>query len=186
VGTGSFPFDSSIHIRENPDKRLFREIRNGVDFGWTNPSAIVVVAYDYDGRVWVLDEFYKNQTSAADLLEKLNEFATLHGKGEVICDGSEPESIAKFKAGVPERSLLPVRASAYPHKREDGIRELGSRFEKTGDGLPRIFISSRCINLISELLEYKVDVKERDHAVDALRYALKLQSSAPLGAFRFG
>jgi hypothetical protein len=66
------------------------------------------------------------------------------------------------------------------------IAELGARFPKAGDGLPRLFISSRCINLISELLEYKVDVKERDHAVDALRYALKLQVAAPLHAFRFG
>lgn len=32
--------------------------------------------------------------------------------------------------------------------------------------MPRIFISPRCINLISEFLEYKVDIKERDHAVD--------------------
>jgi hypothetical protein len=52
--------------------------------------------------------------------------------------------------------------------------------------VPRLFISSRCINLISELLEYKDDVKERDHAVDALRYALKLQVTAPLRAFKFG
>ncbi len=54
VGSGSFPFDSSIHIREQTDKRQLREIRYGVDFGWVNPSAIVAVAYDYDGRVWVL------------------------------------------------------------------------------------------------------------------------------------
>jgi len=50
----------------------------------------------------------------------------------------------------------------------------------------RILILSCCISLISEFLEYKVDVKERDHAVDVLRYALKLQVTAPLGAFRFG
>ena len=57
---------------------------------------------------------------------------------------------------------------------------------KAGDGVLRIFISPHWINLISELLEYKVDVKERDHAVDALRYALKLQVAAPLRAFKFG
>jgi hypothetical protein len=53
-------------------------------------------------------------------------------------------------------------------------------------GCPRVFVSSCCISLISEFLEYKVDVKERDHAVDALRYALKLQVTAPLNAFKFG
>ncbi len=101
------------------------------------------------------------------------------GEGRSLCDKSEPESIVKM-----QKASLP--AQAYPHKREDGIRELGARFPKAGDGLPRLFISSRCINLISELLEYKVDVKERDHAVDALRYALKLQVTAPLNAFKFG
>ncbi len=186
VGSGSFPFDSSVHVRELLDRRLIREVRYGVDFGWVNPSAIIVIAYDYDGRVWALNEFYKNQTSAEDLLGQLQDFATEYGRGEVICDKSEPESIAKFCHGIPEKHLLPVRATAYPHKREDGIRELGSLFPKDQRGQPRIYISNRCTNLISELLEYNVETKERDHAVDALRYALKLQKTAPLNAFRFG
>jgi hypothetical protein len=186
VGAGSFPFDTSVHVRECPDKKLLKEIRYGVDFGWSNPSAIVCIGYDYDDRVYVLDEFYKPMVSKEDLLEKLGDFQALYGRGEVLCDSSEPEAIAKFNAGVPERRLLSIQASAYLHKREDGIRELGSRFPKAGDGLPRIFIARHCVNLISELLEYSVEVKERDHAVDALRYALKLKSYAPLGAFRFG
>lgn len=32
--------------------------------------------------------------------------------------------------------------------------------------MPQIFVSPRCITLISEFLEYKVDIKERDLAVD--------------------
>jgi hypothetical protein len=88
--------------------------------------------------------------------------------------------------GFSERKLLPIRALAYLHKREDGIRELGARFPKAGDGLPRIFIAKHCVNLISELLEYQEEVKEKDHAVDALRYALKLQNFPPLNPFRFG
>ncbi len=186
VGTGSFPFDSTLHVRELVDRRLIREIRFGVDFGWVNPSAIVVIAYDYDGRVWVLDEFYKNQTSAEDLLCQLQVFMKEYGRGEVLCDKSEPQSIAKFCAGVPSKGLFSVRAQAYASRREDGIRELGSLFPKDTRGQPRIYISKRCTNLISELLEYNVETKERDHAVDALRYALKLQKTAPLGAFRFG
>ena len=88
--------------------------------------------------------------------------------GPIFCDKSEPESIAKMvKAELPAR--------AYPHKREDGIRELGARFNKAGDGRARIYVSGRCVNLISELLEYNVEVKERDHAVDALRYAIELK-----------
>ena len=78
--------------------------------------------------------------SKEDLLQKLNDFQTLYGKGEVFCDSREPEAIAKFNAGFPERKLLPVRAAAYSHKREDGIRELGARFPKAVDGRTEILI----------------------------------------------
>ena len=81
---------------------------------------------------------------------------------------------------------MPVHASAYLHNREDGIRELGARFPKAGDGLPRIFIAKHCVNLISELLEYNIEVKERDHTVDDIRYGIPLKTPPPLGAFRFG
>jgi hypothetical protein len=180
VGAESFPFDSSIHVQEYPDVKLLREIRYGVDFGWTNPSAIVVVGVDGDDRVWVLDEFYKTRCSAEDLIVALNGFFTKYGVGNIFCDKSEPESIAKMqKAGLP--------AQAYLHKREDGIRELGARFNRAGDGYPRIYVSSHCVNLISELLEYNTEVKEHDHAVDALRYSLKLENQvAPVPAWSFG
>ncbi len=179
VGGGSFPFDSSVHVRELPDKGVIREVRFGVDFGWSNPTALLVVAYDGDGRVWVLDEFYKSQVGVTELIRVSKEFVVQYGNGEFLCDRSEPQSIANLQ-------MAGLRAKAYEFKREDGLRELGARFAKAGDGLPRVFISPRCINLISELLEYKVEVKERDHAVDALRYALKIQVAPPLRAFRFG
>ena len=58
------------------------------------------------------------------------------------CDRSEPESIAKFKRGFPDRGIRGFDASPYEFKREDGLRDLGARFMKAGDGRPRIFISS--------------------------------------------
>jgi hypothetical protein len=80
-------------------------------------------------------------------------FRKIYGAGHVVCDKSEPESIAKFRRGLPERGILGFAAEAYSHKREDGLRDLGARFAKTGDGCPRFYISSRCVNTISELLE---------------------------------
>jgi hypothetical protein len=37
--------------------------------------------------------------------------------------------------------------------------------------VPTIGFSKRCVNRISELLEYREDVKENDHATDTLRYS---------------
>lgn len=166
VGSGSFQFDATVNVAETDSKTL-REIRYGVDFGWTNPTAVIVMGYDGDGRVHVLDELYEKQLKTEDLIKGLQDFRQVYGEGEVLCDASAPETIdAIRRAGL--------NATGYHSKREDGIHELGGRFPKAGDGKPRIFVSQKCVNLVSELLEYKEDVKENDHAVDALRYSLKL------------
>jgi hypothetical protein len=62
----------------------------------------------------------------------------------------------------------------YTLKHQDNLRELGSRLTPASDGKPRQFLSKRCVNLISELLDYREDVKENDNATDALRYSLPL------------
>jgi hypothetical protein len=172
-------------VRECADVKVLK-IRYGVDFGWTNPSAIMVDGFDGDGRLWVLDEFYKVQSSAEDLIVALDGFRKIYAAGPVVCDKSEPESIAKFRRGLPERGISGFVAEPYMYKREDGLRDLGARFVEAGDGRPRFYISSRCINAISELLEYNIEVKERDHTIDGIRYGIPLKSTAPLGAFRFG
>ena len=64
-----------------------------------------------------------------------------------------------------------VYARKHEGKREDGIRELGSMLVKQGDGRCRLYIHSRCRNLISEMLVYDPE-KQFDHAIDALRYAV--------------
>ncbi|MHA2475329.1 MAG: hypothetical protein ACXAES_19090 [Promethearchaeota archaeon] len=184
IGEGSFEFDTSVHVKECTNIESLR-IRYGVDFGWTNPSAIMVDGFDGDGRLWVLDEFYKSHSSAEDLIIALDGFRKIYGAGPVLCDKSEPESIAKFRRGLAEKGISGFAAEPYTHKREDGLRDLGSRFAKGGDDRPRFYVY-RCVNAISELLEYDIEVKEHDHAVDAIRYGIPLQVAAPLGAFRFG
>jgi hypothetical protein len=83
-------------------------------------------------------------------------------------------------------AILGIGSEPYMHKRKDCLRDLGARFVKAGDGCPRFNISSRCVNAISELREYNIEVKERDHAVDAIRYGIALKSSATLNGFRLG
>lgn len=177
VGVGSFGFDATIHVREI-DLGLLKEIRYGVDFGWTNPTAIVAIGYDGDGRTWALDEVYQRQMRQEDIIQALIEFRQKYGEGEILCDPSNPETIDALRRAE-------LNASGYHAKREDGLREFGGRFAKTGDGQPRIFISKRCVNLTSELLEYREDVKENDHAVDAVRYALKLGPADEVTRARF-
>lgn len=164
VGTGSFNFDSTVHeIKEMPTS--LRSTVYGVDFGWTNPSAVVAVGFDGDDRAYILDEFYQNRIQTETIIEELKEMQEKHGKGRIFCDRSEPQTIDMFrKAGL----------NAYPDKskREDGIHDLGGRFHVQADGRPRIYVNSRCVNWIHEVMVYNAEVKENDHAVDATRYAI--------------
>ncbi len=129
-----------------------------------------------DGE-YVVDEFYKSETSDEELAEAALEIQKEWGRGEFFCDGRFPQAISKL-------CQVGINAKRYTFRREDGIRELGSRFAPSGDGQPRQFVSKRCVNLISELLEYKEDVKEHDHAVDALRYSLPLRPVSQISAKR--
>ena len=135
------------------------------DFGWTNPSAIVAVGFDNDGRAYVLDEFYQNRTQTETLIQELKEMLAQFGQGKIICDRSAPATIDMLHTAG-------LNAVADESKRDDGIRELGGRFMVQGDGKPRIFIASKCVNLIHEVMVYNSEIKENDHAIDALRYAL--------------
>jgi hypothetical protein len=179
VGTGSFDFDSTTHELKELQNIEIRDIVYGVDFGWTNPSAIVCVGFDNDGRAYIIDEFYQNRVQTETLIEELKLMQQEHGEGHVICDSSEPQTIDAFcKAGL--------IASGNQSKREDGIHELGGRFQVQGDGKPRIYVLSRCVNWIHEVMVYNAEVKENDHAVDATRYAIMSRAGAGKFDVSFG
>jgi len=177
AGTGSFDYDSTIHevviengyILRKHDKLPLIKVEDlvyfnkGVDFGWTNPSAALLIGYDGDDRSYILDEFYQNRTQTETLIEEIKEMG--HNECQVVCDSSQPQTIDVFcKAGLV--------ASGNKSKREDGIAELGGRFHVQGDKKPRIYVSSRCTHWINEVMVYNAEVKENDHAIDATRYAV--------------
>jgi len=165
VGIGSFDYDSIIHERKYIELSTLRSVVYGVDFGWTNPSAIVAVGFDGDGCAYVLDEFYQNRTQTETLIQELKEMLASYGQGKIICDRSAPATIDMLHTAG-------LNAVADESKRDDGIRELGGRFVVQGDAKPRIFIASKCVNLIHEVMVYNSEIKENDHAIDALRYAI--------------
>ena len=168
VDEGVFGFDVSRHVLDSVDLGIIRSWVYGVDFGWTNPAAIVAVGFDGDGRGYVVDEFYKSMAIDEELAAAAREYQKIYGQGPLICDSSEPQTIEKLRrAGL--------KAEGNKAKREDGIREIGSRLQLHGDRY-RLYVHRRCVNLISELQAYNPDKKERDHSVDALRYALSRSS----------
>lgn len=168
ISAGAFEFDYTVHVQLFEGlflKDNMRRIAYGVDFGWTNPSAVVAVGLDGDDRAFVTDELYRSRLSEDDLIAECELLESKWGRGIFWCDASEPRTITALR-----RAGLNARPNKS--KRDDGIRELGGRFKDAGDGRRRLYISPSCVNLIEELQLYDADKKEHDHAVDGLRYAM--------------
>jgi hypothetical protein len=144
----------------------------GVDFGWTHPSAIIAVKFDSDGRAYAVDEFYQRQTKTFDRIAAAKEMIKKWGNGKFICDPSEPLEIEEMR-------INGLNAIPNTSKREDGLSDIGGRLALAGDGRYRLYVSSQCVNLISELQTYDANKKENDDAVDSLRYSIVSKKAKP-------
>lgn len=162
-------FDRSKHLFDDfTQRRQIAEVLAGVDFGFTNPSVILRIEHDTDNHYWITSEWYKTQQTNAQLIE----YAKTLSVNIFYPDPAEPDRIKEMSdAGLNIREV-----SKDIEKGIDSVRELLKQ--------DRLHIHKDCINLINELETYRypdkkpehnepeVPVKENDHAMDAMRYAL--------------
>ena len=146
----------------------------GIDFGFTNPCAVLKVLRDKDNRYWVAGEWYKTGKTDAEVAEYVKSGVW----NAVYPDPESPSAIAEL-----QKRYLPVREVI---KNKDSIKY---GIGKIRDLLKqnRLKIHKSCQNLIWEFETYAYDqdapeketpLKEHDHALDALRYAIS--SDLPL------
>jgi PBSX family phage terminase large subunit len=155
------------HISDEEPKNIVDTIL-GIDFGYTNPACILPIKIDNDNNFWIKEEWYKSRQTT----EQIAEQALLYKSTKCYPDPAEPDRIAILnKHGLNCREVSKDIVAGV-----DRVRELF----KQG----RIHIHPDCKNLIWELETYRYPdkkpeknegekpVKENDHALDALRYAL--------------
>ena len=146
----------------------WKETIVGVDWGYTNPAAVINIKVDKDDNYWIFDEWYKTKQTTEQIIEVVKN----HKPNKVYPDPAEPDRLAELeKANLNVREVSKDIVAGI-----DRVREL---FKQN-----RIKIHHSCKNLIWELETYRYPdkkpdrneeekpVKENDHLVDALRYAL--------------
>lgn len=183
VGAGTIPFDYNIHVIKLGQfnrKEIVLWVY-GIDFGWTNPSCVLAIGFDYDGRAYVVDEFYEARVTEDRVLEEGRAMEKRWGRGRFYCDPTQLQTIN----WLCDNGLDAVKSEP---KRDEGIRHMAGYFPLAGDGRPRIYILSTCVNLIAELQVYDETRKEFDHAVDPLRYGLgsKMKMEGDVDAWILG
>jgi len=164
-------FNYSVHIyKDRPIPSAWSRYRS-IDFGYTNPFVCLFGAVDHDGRLYIYDEHYE----AKRLIGYHQEHVKRYGN----------ESLAVADHDAQERAELREHGINTKAAKKDvtlGIQRVSERLVVQPDGYPRLFISSRCKNLIREFGLYRwaevkegvnekeEPIKDNDHAMDALRY----------------
>ena len=161
-------FDASIHVRPR-DEQGIKSWYLCQDEGYTNPSVILLVGEDTDGRWHIFREWYERGKLQAEVVAKAVEWC----KEKVIIVDAVDESAAGLIADLANNN---VPARAAKGRVLDGIQKVQDRLKVQGDGKPRLTVDPSCINTINEFESYvwkperDEPVKENDHALDALRY----------------
>lgn len=172
-------FNRDRHL-VSTDIEVYTKYFAGVDFGFTNPAAVISIKKDRDARYFVYPEWYKTGQTDAQIAE----YVSACKFNEVYPDPESAGGIEELRRkGVNVRDVI---------KNKDSIRN-GINIVRELFKANRLFIHKDCINLIQELETYaypdkKPDrneqenpIKENDHALDALRYALSMESVGSVG-----
>ena len=160
-------FKRTLHVTHTEPQNVIKTIV-GVDFGYTNPAAILDIKVDKDNRFWIRNEWYKQRQTT----EQIANAILLYSPQQVYPDPAEPDRIAELT----NRGLNCMEVNKDISSGIDKVREI---FKQN-----RIKIHPDCVNLIQELETYRypekkadqnekeVPIKENDHCMDCLRYAL--------------
>lgn len=142
----------------------------GVDFGTTNPTAILLIGVTEALEYVVVKEVYIREATLTRVCHEIRNLAIENYTNltKIIIDPAAKVLIKELRSqGM--NNVIGGNNSVH-----DGINYVKDLFSSD-----RLFISEECKNLIDELYTYSwADkdctrvVKTNDHAIDALRYAL--------------
>ncbi len=162
-------FDRTKHVY-NYDLTGFSEYVAGIDFGYTNPTAIPHVLVK-DGVFYVCHELYR--THMTD--DEVGDYVASERFNKVYPDPEAPATIEVMRRkGINIRDVKKGKDSIAA-----GIQKMRELFKQN-----KLFIHKDCINLISELEMYSYPDGNQmrnesenpqdkyNHAIDALRYVV--------------
>ncbi len=177
-----------------------------VDHGMVNPTAALWAALDFDGNVFVFDEYY----SPGIVSQHAKEILYKTGDQEISLWLIDPSTSAKTreKDGMPWSVMeeyedcglyfVPAnneKLAGINRVKEFLIPQKDRRHPSTRETpAPRLYIFQNCINLLQEMPQYQWrklrSLAQRnsaeqardfqDHAVDSLRYLIMSRFPAPL------
>jgi PBSX family phage terminase large subunit len=164
-------FDMDTHVIEPFNIPDNWECFAGMDFGHTNPTAVLTLYHDKQNDMYyVADEFYEREAS----LRKISVICTKHPHKKIFADRQSAHLISELQHQYGVKSIAPC-----DNKIDVGVERIGMLLKAK----KLKFFRGRCTNTIDEIEAYHYpppsedkEVKDKpvpikNHAMDALRYA---------------
>ena len=170
-------FDEEAHVI--PLKEIDRRAVYvaGVDWGYTNPACILVLAVTPDDGVYLVSEFYKTNQTIGEMVDVAKRLKTTFNIERFYCDPSSPANIVEFN----KAKLTAIPANNNIRAGVDATYELiaSDRFHIFEGVAPHLldelsmyhYPENPDVTADKDVKE-QLPVKQNDHAVDALRYPL--------------
>ena len=159
------------------------ELYAGVDWGFTNPAAILFFGITGDGDIVVFDEIYETGKTNPELRELYFNKCNQHNITirRVYPDPAEPSDIQEFRNnGIPVVDNVNTDIEA-------GIRKVKEFLRDKTNGKPRFYVFERCIYTRKEFRLYRrpdvddsnskkniteLPIDKDNHAMACIRYFL--------------
>ena len=157
-----------------------------VDFGYTNPFVCQWWAVDNDGRMYLYRQYYMTQRTVRAHAARLRALTGDEAIETAVCDHDAEDRATLAEEGI-SNCAADKRVSV-------GIDKVKERLKPAADGRPRLFILRDGLAEVDPALTEKrlplttedelpgyvwsdraakeVPIKEHDHGMDALRYAV--------------
>ena len=171
-------FNRALHIVDYQPELTIEKL-GGVDFGYTHPTAVPTIKYDYEGNYWITDEWFH----AGKTEDEVCEYVAMQRFNKIYPDPENAAAIASLKKRTTNvREVLKGRGSVVSGI--NMVREL----LKQG----RIKVHKSCINTIQafEMYSYaetkgdktpdEMPAHEYSDMLDAIRYVIMSHSSGSI------
>jgi PBSX family phage terminase large subunit len=161
-------FSADEHVLDTdavPEPGEYDEVIYGLDWGHNNPATILTLVRQ--GDRWIaVDEWYERRCTVNDHSRALEDIQGHWGAGVAYCDPSEPANIETL-----QRDGLDARKAK--NDVTPGIQAVAAHHDE-------FRVAPSCQNLRNEFSQYRYKddgesddpVKQNDHALDGIRYAL--------------
>ena len=170
-------FDETENICEQPDWPGGTRFFAGIDWGYTDPFVMLVMAILPSGKRYIVSEVYKTGLTISDIIRLCKEKKQVWRIERFYCDPSQPGYIEELNSHANQLGASPAYNDIRPGV--DYVYELlKTRTLK--------FVTGACPHVVDEIETYhypepddlKPDqdsreqnpVGQNDHAMDALRY----------------